>query len=69
MSRVPELQVRWAWRRGDVAIWDNLATAHYGVSGDAGAERLLYRVSAWSPSVRPALDRERAVRELMEAGA
>lgn len=69
MARIPELQVRWAWRRGDVAIWDNLGTMHYGVSGDAGAERLLYRVSAWSPRVRPALDRERAVRELLETGA
>jgi len=69
MSRVPEVQVRWSWSRGDVAIWDNLGTTHYGVSGDAGAERRLYRVSAWSPRVRPTLDRERAVRELIEAGA
>jgi alpha-ketoglutarate-dependent taurine dioxygenase len=69
MSRVPELQVRWSWRPGDVAIWDNLATTHYGVSGDSGAERLLHRVSAWSPGVRPSLDRASAVRELMVAGA
>lgn len=68
MSRIPELQVRWAWRPGDVAIWDNLATTHYGVSGDVGTERLLHRVSAWSPGVRPTLDRAQAVRELMEAG-
>jgi taurine dioxygenase len=69
MSRIPELQVRWAWRPGDVAIWDNLATTHYGVSGDVGAERLLHRVSAWSPELRPGLDRAQAVRELLEAGA
>jgi taurine dioxygenase len=69
MSRMPEVQVRWQWRSGDVAIWDNLATTHYGVSGDAGAERLLYRVSAWSPGVRPFLDRSRAVGELIGAGA
>jgi alpha-ketoglutarate-dependent taurine dioxygenase len=69
MSRMPELQVRWAWRRGDVAIWDNFGTTHYGVTGDAGADRLLYRVAAWSPRVRPTLDRERAVRELIEAHA
>ena len=69
MSRMPEVQVRWQWRSGDVAIWDNLATTHYGVSGDAGDERLLYRVSAWSPGVRPFLDRSRAVGELIGAGA
>lgn len=69
MSRLPEVQVRWSWCPGDIAIWDNLATTHYGVTGDVGAERLLHRVSAWSPSVRPTLDRERAVRELMETSA
>lgn len=69
MWRMPELQVRWSWQRGDVAIWDNFGTTHYGVSGDAGAERLLHRVAAWSPGVRPALDRDRTVRELIEAGA
>lgn len=70
MSRVPELQVRWQWRKGDVALWDNFGTTHYGVTGDIGGQpRRLYRVSAWSPHVRPALDRERAVRELMEARA
>lgn len=68
MSKIPELQVRWSWGRGDVAIWDNLGTTHYGVSGDSGAERLLYRVAAWSPGVRPTLDRQQAVRELIEAG-
>lgn len=66
MSRLPEVQVRWQWRPGDIAIWDNLSTTHYGVTGDVGADRLLHRVSAWSPSVRPLLDREQAVRELME---
>ena len=69
MSRIPEIQVRWAWRPGDVAIWDNLATTHYGVCGDSGAERLLHRVSAWSPDFRPSLDRIEATRALMEAGA
>ena len=69
MSKVPELQVRWQWRKGDVALWDNFGTTHYGVTGDVGSERRLYRVSAWSPRIRPTLDRDRAVRELLEAHA
>jgi taurine dioxygenase len=28
----PELQVRWRWRAGDVALWDNYYTQHYAVS-------------------------------------
>lgn len=64
MSRLPEIQVRWQWRKGDVALWDNFGTSHYGVSGDAGRDRLLYRVSAWSEKVRPCLDRARAMREV-----
>ena len=27
----PEHTVRWRWRRGDLAIWDNRATQHYAV--------------------------------------
>jgi len=27
----PEHTVRWKWRAGDVAIWDNLATQHYAI--------------------------------------
>ena len=66
MSRLPEIQVRWQWRKGDVALWDNFGTTHYGVSGDIGTQlRRLYRVSAWSPKVRPALDRQRAMQELI----
>ena len=70
LSRTPELQVRWQWRKGDVALWDNFGTTHYGVAGDTGTQtRRLYRVSAWSPRIRPTLDRERAVRELMASHA
>lgn len=66
MPRVPEIQVRHQWRKGDIAIWDNLGTAHYGVSGDVGEQlRRLYRVASWSKKVRPTLDRERAMRELL----
>jgi len=30
-AHVPEYQLRWRWRPGSVAIWDNTATQHYAV--------------------------------------
>jgi taurine dioxygenase len=67
LPKLPELQVRHQWRPGDVAIWDNYGTVHYGVTGDLGDQkRLLHRVAAWSPDVSPSLDRETAIRELMQ---
>lgn len=54
MSKIPELQVRHQWEAGDVAIWDNFATTHYGVSADIGTQlRRLHRVASWSPKVKP----------------
>lgn len=41
----PELQCRWRWRVGDVAIWDNRATQHYGVADYGRATRTLHRVT------------------------
>ncbi|MGI9325188.1 MAG: TauD/TfdA dioxygenase family protein [Pseudomonadales bacterium] len=68
LPKLPELQVRHRWRPGDVAIWDNFGTVHYGVTGDLGDQkRLLHRVAAWSPDVSPALDRKAAIAELMQA--
>jgi len=29
--QIPEYQVRWRWRKGDVAMWDNRCTQHYAV--------------------------------------
>ena len=70
MPRTPEIQIRHQWRKGDIAIWDNLGTAHYGVAGDIGDQfRRLYRVAAWSKNVRPSLDRARAMRELLASQA
>lgn len=66
VPRTPELQVRHQWQKGDVAIWDNFGTTHYGVSGDlAGQFRRLYRVAAWSKNIRPTLDRVAAMRDLL----
>ncbi|MFD5191130.1 TauD/TfdA dioxygenase family protein [Streptomyces sp. NPDC058357] len=51
----PEHTTRWQWRTGDVALWDNRATQHYGVddsvatAGCAGS-----RSTATSPSARTA---------------
>ncbi|NGN65457.1 TauD/TfdA family dioxygenase [Streptomyces sp. A7024] len=41
----PEITVRWQWRAGDVAIWDNRATQHYGVDDSDAHERTLRRVT------------------------
>lgn len=41
----PENTVRWQWRAGDVAIWDNRATQHYGVDDSDEHERTLRRVT------------------------
>jgi len=69
LPKTPELQVRHQWRSGDVAIWDNFGTLHYGVTADLGDNvRELHRVAAWSPNVRPALDREAAIEALMQTG-
>lgn len=54
MSKIPEIQVRHQWEPGDVAIWDNFATSHYGVSADIGDQvRRLYRVASWSEKMIP----------------
>ena len=67
MPKLPEYQVRYQWSKGDVAMWDNFGTTHYGVTADLGNQaRRLYRVAAWSENVTPSLDREKAIRELMQ---
>ncbi|MGW1763728.1 TauD/TfdA dioxygenase family protein [Streptomyces sp. NPDC002073] len=42
---LPENTVRWQWRAGDVAIWDNRATQHYGVDDSGDHQRTLRRVT------------------------
>ncbi len=71
LPKLPELQVRHQWRAGDVAMWDNFGTLHYGVTGDLSRTepRLLHRVSAFSKNIVPTLDRERAMRELLQSRA
>ena len=66
-AKIPEIQVRHAWQPGDIAIWDNLGTLHYGVTGDLrNQRRLLHRVAAWSPDIKPQLDRQATLAALMD---
>ena len=41
----PERTVRWRWRAGDVAFWDNRATAHYAVADYGDAPRVMHRIT------------------------
>ncbi len=41
----PENTVRWQWRAGDVALWDNRATQHYGVDDSDDHRRTLRRIT------------------------
>ncbi len=40
-----ENTVRWQWRVGDVAIWDNRATQHYAVADYGSLHRVVRRVT------------------------
>jgi taurine dioxygenase len=44
-----ENTVRWTWRDGDIAIWDNRATQHYAVADYGDEPRLLHRVTVAGP--------------------
>ena len=40
-----ENTVRWVWSPGDLAIWDNRATQHYGVADYGDQPRVLHRIT------------------------
>ncbi|QRQ84831.1 TauD/TfdA dioxygenase family protein [Cupriavidus oxalaticus] len=40
-----ENTVRWRWRAGDVAIWDNRATQHYAINDYGDAKRVVRRAT------------------------
>ncbi|MET9232208.1 TauD/TfdA family dioxygenase [Lentzea sp. NPDC003310] len=46
-NRVTRLEntVRWQWSDGDLAIWDNRATQHYGVADYDDQRRRLHRIT------------------------
>ncbi len=45
----PEHTVRWQWRAGDLAIWDNRATQHYAIFDYGTAHRRGERVTVAGP--------------------
>ena len=45
----PEHTVRWQWRVGDLAIWDNRATQHYAIADYGHAHRRGERVTVAGP--------------------
>jgi len=55
----PENTVRWRWRAGDVAIWDNRATQHRAVA-DFGLQRRTLRRATIAGDVPVAIDGSRS---------
>jgi len=41
----PEYTVRWRWRQGDVAVWDNRATQHYATDDYRPHHRIMHRAT------------------------
>ncbi len=41
----PENTIRWTWKDGDVAIWDNRATQHLAVNDYGNSLRIMRRVT------------------------
>lgn len=44
----PEDQVRWRWKTGDLAMWDNRCTMHYAVADYLPAYRCMNRITVVS---------------------
>ena len=58
-----ENTVRWNWRAGDVAIWDNRATQHYAINDYGDQKRLMRRVTVeGDPAVSVTGERSRTRR-------
>jgi taurine dioxygenase len=41
----PDWSVRWRWRAGDVALWDNRSTIHFATADYGEARRIMHRVT------------------------
>jgi len=44
----PEIQLRWRWQPGDIAMWDNRITMHYAVADYLPAYRCMNRITVVS---------------------
>ncbi|MCK1682841.1 TauD/TfdA family dioxygenase [Bradyrhizobium sp. 147] len=56
----PENTVRWNWKEGDVAIWDNRATQHYAVY-DYGEQHRIVRRATVAGEVPVSIDGRRSI--------
>ncbi|MCP3420138.1 TauD/TfdA family dioxygenase [Bradyrhizobium brasilense] len=56
----PENTVRWNWKQGDVAIWDNRATQHYAIN-DYGDQHRVVRRATIDGEVPVGVDGRRSV--------
>ncbi len=61
-----ENTVRWNWRKGDVAIWDNQATQHYALN-DYGDQNRIMRRSTMAGDVPISVDGRRSVTRTLPA--
>ncbi len=52
--------MRWSWKAGDVAIWDNRATQHYAVN-DYGDQHRVVRRATLAGDVPLSVDGRRSV--------
>jgi taurine dioxygenase len=48
---LPELQVRWRWEPGSIAMWDNLACQHYGANDYFPQRRVMARTTFFSRTI------------------
>ncbi|WP_374385248.1 TauD/TfdA dioxygenase family protein [Dongia sp.] len=59
-----ENTVRWSWRKGDVAIWDNQSTQHYALN-DYGDQNRIVRRSTIAGEVPVSVDGRRSVTRII----
>jgi taurine dioxygenase len=45
LIKTPEVQARFEWRKGDVAIWDNRQVQHYAARDYGSANRRIHRIT------------------------
>lgn len=69
-DRVTKLEntIRWAWREGDVGMWDNRATQHYAVADFDTQPREVRRITV-AGDVPVGIDGRTSVPVVGDAGA